>query len=228
MNRFIIDDGFSPELVENAVFDGLFEMPLIRRNKNMIIPLGLIPYSQCNKPGHEDDHVMFYEHDFYFKDIFTNPYRALEKVREFSGVITPDCSLYYDMPLSLQIFNTYRNRQFGHFLQENGVYTIPNVRWGDERSYSEIVKDECPFAFLGIEKYSTVAIGTYGCAKSRMEKYHLRNGLEAMLDIIQPENVLVYGAMPPDVFQNLKSRTNFIQFPDWTKRMHEESKNGNR
>lgn len=228
MSRFIIDEGFSAELVENAVFDGLFEMPLIRRNVRLIVPSRLIPYSRCNMPGHGNEYVMFYEDDVRFKDIFDNPYKVLEKVMAFSGVITPDCSLYYDMPLALQIFNTYRNRQFGHFLQENGINIIPNVRWGDERSYREIIKGESPFAFLGIEKYSTVAIGTYGCTKSRIEKYHLRNGLEAMLDIIQPENVLVYGAMSPDVFQDLKGRTTFIQFPNWIRRMHEETENGNR
>lgn len=40
MKKKIIDDGFNAELVENAVFDGLFEMPLIRRNEETIIPTG--------------------------------------------------------------------------------------------------------------------------------------------------------------------------------------------
>jgi hypothetical protein len=228
MSKFIIDDGFSPELVENAVFDGLFEMPLIRRNSETIIPDGLIPYSRRNTAGHENDFLMFYEHDVRFRDIFLDPENALNEVKRFKGVITPDCSLYCDMPLALQIFNTYRNRQFGHFLQENGVYTVPNVRWGDERSYRQIITGDSPFAFAGIEKHSTVAVGTYGCCKSQSEKFHLRNGLVAMLEIICPENVFVYGAMPSKVFDGLESKTNFIPFPDWTKRRHEEAENGNR
>ncbi len=228
MNKHKIDDGFNAELVENAIFDGVFEIPLIRRNKGTIIPSGLIPYSQCNIPGHEKDFLMFYEHDVRFKDIFNNRREALEKARRFSGAISPDSSLYYDMPLALQIFNTYRNRQFGHFLQENGVYTIPNIRWGDERSYEEIIVGDTPFAFQGVEKHSTVAIGTYGCSKTRTEKFHLHNGLRAMLDIIEPENVIVYGAMPAEVFADFENRTNFLQFPNWIKRRHEEANNGNR
>ena len=228
MKKKIIDDGFNAELVENAVFDGLFEMPLIRRNEETIIPTGLITYSQCNTPEHEKDILMFYEHDVRFKDIFIEPWKALERARRFRGAISPDCSLYYDMPLALQIFNTYRNRQFGHFLQENGVYTIPNIRWGDERSYEEIIAGDTPFAFQGIEKHSTVAIGTYGCSKTRIEKLHLRKGLKAMLDIIKPESVIVYGAMPTEVFSGFEVKTNFIQFPNWIKRKHEEARNGNR
>lgn len=146
MSKFIIDDGFSPELIERAMFDGVFEIPLIHRNDETIIPSGLIPYSRRNTAGYNDCFLMFYENDVCFRDIFVAPDKMLTLARQYKGVISPDCSLYWDMPLALQIYNTYRNRQFGCFLQENGVYVIPNVRWGDERSYSQIIAGDKPFA----------------------------------------------------------------------------------
>ena len=37
-----------------------------------------------------------------------------------------------------------------------------------------------------------------------------------MLDELEPEVVLVYGAMPKSIFGELESRTRFVQYSDWT------------
>lgn len=125
-----------------------------------------------------------------------------------------DCSLYLDMPLCLQIANVYMNRAIGHYLQEKGLYVIPNVRWGDERTFTTDVLPE-KVAFLGIPKHSIVSIGTYGCIKSRVNKQYFIEGLSAMLDELSPEVVLVYGGMPESIFGQFKGRTDFVNYPDW-------------
>lgn len=56
------------------------------------------------------------------------------------------------MPLSMQIWNTYRGKALAHWLQENGVEVIPNVRWGDERAFE--------LACLGVESGKTIAVVT--------------------------------------------------------------------
>ena len=89
------------------------------------------------------------------------------------------------------------------------------MRWGDERSYTTCELPE-KFAFLGLPKNSIVSIGTYGCCKSAEKQRQLRNGLIAMLNELEPEIVLVYGAMPDKVFKGLMDRTRFINYPDWT------------
>jgi hypothetical protein len=40
-----------------------------------------------------------------------------------------------------------------------------------------------------------------------------------MLNELEPEVVLVYGSMPDKIFGDLKSRTRFVQYTDWTSRM---------
>ena len=97
----------------------------------------------------------------------------------------------------------------------HGMYVIPNVRWGDERSYTTCVLPE-KFAFLGLPKHSIVCIGTYGACKTKEEKFHMRHGLIAMLEELCPETVLVYGAMPDEIFHDLYDKTTFVQYPDWT------------
>ena len=153
----IIDDGFNAELVSNAFFDGFLEIPIIEKPDKIIIPSGLIPFTQIKRSDTKTEAIHFYEHDKRFSDVLTCTKELLPELSKFSAVISPDCSLYRDMPLCLQIANTYMNRAVGHYLQSQGLYVIPNVRWGDERSYTTCELPE-KFAFLGVPKHSIVSI----------------------------------------------------------------------
>lgn len=141
-HRAIIDDGFNSELVETAFFDGILEMPVIERQKKIVIPTGMVPFSKRNYSEDNNEHVVFYEHDINFADVLRNPNLYIDDIGKFSGVVTLDCSLYIDMPLIAQMANVYRSRAIGHYLQKNGLQVIPNVRWGDERSYTTEVLPE--------------------------------------------------------------------------------------
>lgn len=190
------------------------EIPIIEKPKEIIIPSALIPFTQIKRSSSKLEAVHFYEHDKKFSDVLTCTKELLPKLSEFSAVISPDCSLYRDMPLCLQIANTYMNRAVGHYLQSQGLYVIPNIRWGDERSYTTIALPE-KFAFLGVPKHSIVSISTYGCIRGQENKHFFREGLRAMLNDLKPEVVLVYGAMPPSVFDEFKHTTKFVNYPDW-------------
>ena len=137
------------------------------------------------------------------------------KLKKFQAFITPDASLYWDMPFAAQIVNKYRNHVIGYYMQTKGVYTIPNVRWGDERTYTTKCFPE-KLAFLGVEKHSIVSIGSYGVVKGKLEKMHFKAGLESMLETLEPEVVLVYGSMPEEIFKDYRNETHFIMYPDWT------------
>ena len=106
------------------------------------------------------------------------------------------------------------NRAIGAYLQSKVIYVIPNVRWGDERSYTTCELPE-KFAFLGIEKHSIVSIGTYGCIQGKEYRRYFYEGLKAMLEELEPKVVLVYGAMPDDIFEEVKKTTEFVQYYDW-------------
>ena len=214
MSKITVDDGFNPEFVECASFDGDFEIPCIEAPKEIIIPDGMIPFSIRKQSLSKKEFIVFYEYDTSFGGVLKQPEVYLEEFSHFPGIVTLDNSVYVDSPLTVQIANIYRSRAIGHYFQAHGIYTIPNVRWGDERSYTTSVFRE-KFAFLGLPKHSIYSIGTYGCCKTKEEKFHLRNGLISMLDELDPQVILVYGAMPEYIFSGLKNRTRFIQYPDW-------------
>lgn len=92
----------------------------------------------------------------------------------------------------MQIWNTYRNRAIAYWLQSNGVNVIPNIRWGDERTYK--------FAFEGIEQSGTVAISTNGCIRNKTDRYYFIKGLTKMVEALKPDTIVNYSYTPDNIF----------------------------
>ena len=211
----VITDGCNPELVEGASFDGVLEIPIIKRPDILMVPRGIVPFSRMEAAEPERFAVCEYENDRNFAELLRDPTPYVKELKKYQAFITPDASLYWDMPLAAQIVNKYRNHAIGYYMQSKGVYTIPNVRWGDERTYTTKYLPE-KLAFLGVEKHSIVSIGSYGVVKTKDEKRHFKAGLESMIETLEPEVVLVYGSMPEDLFKEYKNKTYFVQYSDWT------------
>lgn len=212
--RIISDDGYNSELAKNAKFSGIFDFPAIKPNKELIIPKRFTPYSRRKSEKVKDSFIMFFELDKKFVDFIICIKKYIKEILPYKGIITPDCSLYRNMPLALQIANTYINRLVGHYLQEIGMYVIPHVRWGDERSYTTILFNE-KFAFIGLPKNSILSISTYGCIQGKENKYYFKEGLKNMLLELTPKIVLVYGQMPDSVFNEFEDQTKFIHYGDY-------------
>ena len=124
------------------------------------------------------------------------------------------------MPLAVQITNIYRSRAIGYCFQKHGVYVIPCVRWGDERTYTTKFFPE-RVAFSGIEKNSIVSVGSYGQLQNKINRYYFIEGMKARMETLTPQIVLVYSKMPDEVEQ-MYSDTKFIEYPDWTSAVREE------
>ncbi len=217
--KAVMDDGMNPELVAGARFEGILEIPIIEKPDRLIVPSAVVPFSERDRAKSFETALGFHEMDIQFAEILIKPDVFIEDFKRFSALISPDCSLYRDAPLSVHITNVYRNRAIGCFYQRHGLYVIPQIRWGDERTYTTVVLPE-KVAFLGAPKHSIVAVGTYGCIQHRDDKYYFQAGLEAMLETLEPQVVLVYGSMPDVVFGNYLHLTKFVQYDNWTKKRH--------
>ena len=214
-----LNDGCNSEMTIGAKLDGIFEIPMIEKPSHFIIPEEIIPFTKRKIDHGPNCAIGFNIMDDEFSEILKNPALYIGEFLKFSAVISPDCSLYRDATLTAQIINVYRNRLVGSYYQRKGIYVIPQIRWGSEYTFTTKVLPE-KIAFLGVEKHSIVSIGTYGCIQSKEDKYYFKAGLEAMLGTLEPEIVLVYGSMPSSIFQDYENHTKFIQYDDWTSRMH--------
>ena len=218
MSKNIIDDGYSSYLVDGATFVGKYQIPSLPKHDEILIPKDMIPFDKRNVVKEKDLAIDFYMHDVTFRQILTSTSKYLDELSRFAAVISPDCSLYRDMPLCLQITNTYMNRAVGFYLQKHGVYVIPNVRWGDERSFE--------FCFQGLPTNDIVCISTHGCIKGEENKYYFKLGLEEMLVVLKPQVVLVHGSVPDEVFSDFLSETKFVHYENYISKMKGGKRNG--
>jgi len=109
----------------------------------------------------------------------------INKYKKYKGIISPDFSVYVDLPVAAQIWNIYRDRVTCMWLRKQGLKVIFNVRWGDYRTYDIV--------FYGIEKHSTVAVGSHGLIKHPENRQIFLDGFIQMIKRIEPSCIIVYG-----------------------------------
>ena len=130
--KAIIDDGCNPELVTGAEFDLPLGIPIIKAPSKIIIPPGITPFSMRDRAPSYEEAIGFHEMDVNFAEVLREPERYVDDFGRFAALISPDCSLDRDAPLSVQLINVYRNRAIGGYYQRRGQYVIPQIRWGNE------------------------------------------------------------------------------------------------
>lgn len=211
MSKNTHDDGFHADMIQNANLVGALGIPQLMPI-HAEIPLKLIPFEKCKSQANFHQFVHFYTFDCYFASFLKNIKRYLPLLKKFDGVITPDCSLPINQSPCLLHANTYINRAVGYYLQENHIPIIPNVRWGDESTFS--------YCFQGIPSNSIVSISTHGCIKSNWQKQLFKKGLETMISALSPTDIIVHGRMPDSIFSDYKSAASFHQYPSQIELTH--------
>ena len=153
------------------------------------------------------------------RGIWQEPQKALERLKKYAGVITPDFSPYQDMPEPLKVYNTFRTRAFGYWLTTQGINVINNVRWGTPETFW--------YCFDGIQKHSTVAIGTVASGLRLLEnRQRFEDGLREMVRVIEPRKIIVYGSSKYQFFTDLtESGIEIVSFSSKTATAFERRKN---
>ena len=179
-------DVFHSFMVRGTCFEGEFDMPSIEGTQR--IPKGLVTFSEAmDKSCHDYDcHVMFYEDDFRFERLWSNPHRYENRLKKFAGAISPDYSTCTDFPGALKVWNTYRDRTTGFWMQYHlGMEVVPNVR---------VEKLTRSWALDGLPHGSLIAIGARSCVKNRGDRKLFVEGLKIACDELNPSGIVWYGA----------------------------------
>lgn len=162
---------------------------------------------------HYDAFVCFYIDDYKFdgpRGIWHDWKHALNVLRHFAGVITPDFSTYQDFPEAIKVYATYRMRLYGYWLGQNGIYVINNVRWGTPETWH--------YCFEGIPVNSIVAIGTVGGSPRKLiDRKRFEDGLFKMVEVLKPHTIVVYGSANYECFKKLREHgINIVSFQSKT------------
>jgi hypothetical protein len=166
-----------------------YEIPELQTGH--FVDADFIPFNVVTRTDNVGVHCFVY--DYYLERIWKRPNVYVKYLQKSKVFFTPDFSIYTDIPESLQIFNTYRNRWVGAYMQNEDINVIPTVSWG--------LKNTFRFCFLGIPKNSTVAISSVGVL---VKNEHLfKAGCEKMKEVINPVKVYVYGDKHDDYLSSL-------------------------
>lgn len=197
------------EFLYNKNYAGKYEFPKLKKQDIDISKIQFLSYvdAKLNDTENNDKTIHFFTYDWKFKKVYENAEEELEKLKQYKYLLTPDFSMFTNMPVALQIESVFKNRWCGAYWQSKGLKVIPTISWGDEKSFD--------FCFEGIEEGSVVAVCTY-YRENCEEEFML--GYNKMLEKIKPSAVICYD----EPFEEMKG--NIISFLpttyEWTKNLN--------
>lgn len=170
-----------------------YGIPDLEPSEITSIPDALVPYNirVRSQLGYKGLGIHFFLDDYRFEQAWIKPEVGLERVKAAEVALTPDFSLYSDMPKAIQIYNTYRNRWLGKFWQERGIKVIPTLSWSDRESFK--------FCFLGIPEKTVVAVSTVSINKGITKNF--LDGFACAVGRLNPSKVLCYGKVLPEMLE---------------------------
>ena len=182
--RHRTNDTYNLNLVDlDSSTNDFWQMPIIENNH--FIPTDLVGFNYAKTSKNKKVGIHFYLDDYQFERIWNNPEEYVSILSEYECILSPDFSLYLDMPMPMKIWNIYRSRQIGQYYQSMGIKVIPTISWAEKETFD--------FAFKGIPKGSIVSISTIGVKRDEDAMKIWREGMDAMITEIQPKTILVYG-----------------------------------
>lgn len=184
--RFKTDRAYNLDIVSRSDCGGGSGMPALRRC--MAKPRGMLGFNYAKTAGAEEKRRQachFFIDDYQFERVWTSPARYTESLKGFMCVLTPDFSMYMDMPDAMQRWNRYRSQALGLYWQRQGFRVVPTLSWAQPESYA--------FCFDGIPRRSTVAVSTVGVKGDEAALAVWRDGMREAMCRLEPRRVLLYG-----------------------------------
>ena len=181
-------DEYNLRQFDEARAEGFYQIPMLRPTS--YIPSDLIGFNYVLSTDRRDAGVHFFIDDYQFRRCYERPDYYIEKLSTFPCVLTPDWSLYMDMPIAMQIYNVYRSHLFGQMCQDAGIEVIPTLQWAGRESYQ--------FCFDGTPRNSVVAVSTVGVMRSSEGAQIWRDGMAEAIKRLHPKTIVQYGVEMPD------------------------------
>ena len=174
------------ELFRSLSFTSTHEMPVVKPY-NGGTPQYLVPhYRLKNTTMTCGVCPCFYTADRNFERAWSNPRAFSKTLMRYSYVLSPDFSVYLDMPRPMQLASILKNKALAAWWQECGLNVIPSVSWTTVEHIEEDLE--------GWPKHSVIAINSTRLGRDRRAKHNWVEGYEATISILEPSFILRYGA----------------------------------
>lgn len=188
-------DAYNLSDYKESMTEGFYQMPIIM--KDDCIPSDLIGFNYAKTFENKEVGIHFYIDDYQFERIWNNPSEYINVLWDYECVLSPDFSLYREMPIAMMIWNIYRSRLIGQIFQRSGLTVIPTVSWCQ--------KDTFDFCFDGLPKKSVLSISTIGVKREEESFKIWKDGVDEMIRRLDPKTLLIYGGKVDYDFGKIKT-----------------------
>ena len=92
----------------------MFGIPIVKKQHVNVETVTLVGYDHVKAEEKKFTHAMvhFFLDDYKFEVLWNNPEPRIKKLAQYRAVLTPQYSLYTEMPMTLQLYNTMGRRLF--------------------------------------------------------------------------------------------------------------------
>jgi hypothetical protein len=139
--------------------------------------------------------LIYYTHDYLFEDTWQETPTLTRKLvdEQWAGVMTPDYSVFWHDPFAVRMWQVYRSRWVGRYMQEAGLMVAPTI------PYVGIGPHELGLSVAGIPK----DLPLLGFELHTIRRTHQGEAYENCLTIFRhalttltPKKVFLYGIRP--------------------------------
>lgn len=192
--RHRTNDTYNLGIIDNENASEFWQMPIIKNDN--FIPSKLIGFNYAKTSKEKNVGIHFYLDDYQFERLWNKPEEYVDILKQYDCILSPDFSLYMDMPMPMKIWNIYRSRLIGQYYQSQGIKVIPTLSWAEEETFE--------FCFEGIPKGSIVSISTIGVKKNKEALKIWKAGADELIRRIEPSTILIYGGKLDYDYGNIK------------------------
>jgi hypothetical protein len=140
--RHRTNDTYNLGIIDNENVTDFWQMPIIKNDN--YIPNNLIGFNYAKTSKDKNVGIHFYLDDYQFERLWNKPEDYTDILKQYECILSPDFSLYMDMPMPMKIWNIYRSRLIGQYYQNQGIKVIPTLSWAEPETFK--------FCFEGIPK----------------------------------------------------------------------------
>ena len=106
--RHRTNDTYNLGIIDNENASEFWQMPIIKNDN--FIPSKLIGFNYAKTSKEKNVGIHFYLDDYQFERLWNNPEEYVDILKQYECTLSPDFSLYMDMPMAMNRWNRYRSR----------------------------------------------------------------------------------------------------------------------
>lgn len=203
MAKESVRDIFKFNLLKRTIIDAnsKYEFPFV--NYSNEVPANLISFNNVLTTANlENCWIHFYIDDYQFERLWHSPEKYVSILKRTRGIISPDFSVYSDMPKAQQIFQIYKTRLLCAYFESHHIKIIPSITWSTMKSLE--------FTLDGIPKNNVISLSTNGVLGRHRQEFI--KVYKEVLVRLKPTHVVIIGRNIDEIDgPNVKWVNNYFQ-----------------